>query len=101
VHGAFVADGALIDADALARTVRAARVPCIAVQGGADCVCPPQTAWALHRAWPEMELRLVANAGHSMYHPGITHELLCATDRLRELALEPADGWYEDPGGMR
>ena len=48
-----------------------------------------------------MELRLVAGAGHSMYHPAIAHELLCATDRLRELALEPDAGWYEDEAGMR
>jgi len=46
-------------------------------------VCPPSTAYALHRAWPEMELRLVANAGHSMYDPAITHELVAATDALR------------------
>jgi hypothetical protein len=30
-----------------------------------------------------MELRLVANAGHSMYDPAITHELVAATDALR------------------
>ena len=85
MHGAFVADGALIDADALARTVRAARVPCIAVQGGADCVCPPQTAWALHRAWPEMELRVCAAAGHSMYSAQLQAEVLRATDAFRTL----------------
>ena len=96
VHYGFLEDKALLEG-----VERIRHIPCVAVQGANDLICPPSTALELHRAWPEMELRLVANAGHSMYHPGITHELLCATDRLRELALEPDDGWYEDPGGMR
>ena len=64
---------------------RIRQIPCVAVQGGADCECPPRTAWALHRAWPEMELRLVLDAGHSMYDPRITSELVKATDRFRDL----------------
>lgn len=63
-------------------TLRTAGVPCIAVQGQQDMVCPPGTAYALHQAWPEMRLRLVPNAGHSMYDPSIRHELLLATDAL-------------------
>ncbi|KAL0026450.1 hypothetical protein WJX79_010832 [Trebouxia sp. C0005] len=59
-------------------------IPCIAVQGRLDYVCPVVTAYDLHCEWPEMELRVVPNAGHSMYDSGITHELLEATDRLRK-----------------
>ena len=40
-------------------------------------------AWALHRAWPEADFRLVADAGHSAFEPGIVHELVQATDRFR------------------
>ena len=58
-------------------------IPCIAIQGQLDYVCPVVTAYDLHCEWPEMELRVVPNAGHSMYDAGITHELLEATDRLR------------------
>ena len=38
-------------------------------------------AWALHRAWPEAQLRIVPDAGHSALEPGITAELVAATDR--------------------
>ena len=41
--------------------------------------------WDLHRAWPEAELRIVADAGHAMTETGIVHELVAATERLRRL----------------
>eukprot|EP00747_Dinoflagellata_sp_TGD_P008251 gnl/TRDRNA2_/TRDRNA2_117881_c1_seq2.p1 gnl/TRDRNA2_/TRDRNA2_117881_c1~~gnl/TRDRNA2_/TRDRNA2_117881_c1_seq2.p1 ORF type:complete len:457 (-),score=54.46 gnl/TRDRNA2_/TRDRNA2_117881_c1_seq2:34-1299(-) len=60
-----------------------AGISCTAVQGGLDFICPPRTALDLHEAWPEMHLRVVLNAGHSMYHPKIMAELVNATDALR------------------
>jgi hypothetical protein len=35
------------------------------VQGRYDLVCPPQTAYDLHEAWPEATLCWVPDAGHS------------------------------------
>jgi proline iminopeptidase len=61
---------------------RIRHIPAIIVQGRYDVVCPAESAWALHRAWPEAELRLIGAAGHSMSEPGITDALLEATDRL-------------------
>jgi len=58
-------------------------IPAVNVQGRYDVVCPMETAWALHRAWPEAGSRLVPDAGDSSCDPGITHELLGATDRFR------------------
>lgn len=66
------------------------QIPCIAVQGRLDYVCPVVTAYDLHCAWPEMELRVVPGAGHSMYDDAIKHELLDATDRLRKLPVKKA-----------
>jgi len=45
-------------------------------------VCPMRSAWDLHRAWPEAELRIVPDAGHSAFEPATTRELVAATDRL-------------------
>jgi proline iminopeptidase len=39
-----------------------------------------RSAWDLHRAWPEADLRVVDDAGHSAFEPGITRELVRATD---------------------
>ena len=58
-------------------------IPGVIVQGRYDVVCPLESAWALHRAWPEAELKIVPDAGHSASEPGIVHELVTATDRFR------------------
>ncbi|WP_437980045.1 prolyl aminopeptidase [Sorangium sp. So ce117] len=62
---------------------RIRHIPTVIVQGRYDVVCPPESAWALHRAFPESDLRIVADAGHSAMEPGILHELVEATDRFR------------------
>jgi proline iminopeptidase len=42
------------------------------------------SAWELHRAWPEAELQIIPDAGHSATEPGIISALVDATDRFRE-----------------
>jgi proline iminopeptidase len=61
---------------------RIRHLPAVIVQGRHDVVCPMMTAWELHRAWPEADFRVVANAGHSAFEVGITDELVRATDRF-------------------
>jgi proline iminopeptidase len=58
-------------------------IPTVIVQGRYDVVCPMESAWALHRAFPEADLRVVPDAGHSAFEPGNLHELILATDRFR------------------
>ncbi|WP_034727444.1 alpha/beta fold hydrolase, partial [Bacteriovorax sp. BSW11_IV] len=55
-------------------------IPGIIVQGRYDVVCPPESAWELHKAWPEAKFVMVADAGHSLSEHGITHALIEATD---------------------
>ena len=61
---------------------RIRHIPAVIVQGRYDVVCPLRSAWDLHRAWPEADLRIVQDAGHSAFEPGILHQLLEATDRF-------------------
>jgi proline iminopeptidase len=82
MHGAFLLEQPLL---AHVAGLRSSQLPCIAVQGCSDRVCPPATALDLQMEWPEVELVLVPGAGHSHYDPGITHELLEATDRMLAL----------------
>lgn len=78
----FVNKGFLQSEDQLLRNVdRIRHIPCVIVQGRYDVVCPMQSAWDLHKAWPEADFKIVADAGHSAFEPGITHELVSATDR--------------------
>jgi proline iminopeptidase len=60
-------------------------LPCTIVHGRYDVVTPVKNAWDLSRAWPEADLRLVADAGHAMTEPGIIHELVGATRRYASL----------------
>ncbi len=55
-------------------------IPTIIVQGRYDVVCPAESAWELHRAFPEAEFHLIADAGHSLSEKGITDALIKATD---------------------
>jgi proline iminopeptidase len=58
-------------------------IPAVIVQGRYDVVCPMRSAWDLHRAWPQADLRITPECGHSALEPGNTHELIMATDRFR------------------
>jgi len=78
VNRAFLADDEL-----LANVGRIRHLPCTVVQGRYDIVCPPVTADALARAWPEAECIMVADAGHSVREPGITRELVAAVRRMQ------------------
>jgi proline iminopeptidase len=79
----FVNRGFLKRDDQLLRDVRRIRhIPAVIVQGRYDIVCPMRSAWALHRAWPEADLRIVPDAGHSAFEHGIVSELITATDRF-------------------
>jgi proline iminopeptidase len=87
----FVNKGFMRREDQLLRGVRRIRnLPAVIVQGRYDVVCPLQTAWDLHRAWPEADFRIVPDAGHSALEPGITHELVSATDRYAGIRAKRA-----------
>ena len=73
----FLEEGELLrNVDALAG------IPGIIVQGRHDICTPPGAAWALKKAWPEADLWIVPDAGHSDGEPGIVDGLVRATDKL-------------------
>jgi proline iminopeptidase len=79
----FVNKGFLRREDQLLRGVRRIRhIPAVIVQGRYDVVCPMQTAWDLHRVWPQAAFQVIADAGHSALEPGNTDALVRATDRF-------------------
>ncbi len=77
VHQGWLEEGQLIrDAHKLAD------IPGVIVQGRYDIACPAQTAWALHRAWPQADFHMVEGAGHAYNEPGILAQLMAATNRF-------------------
>ncbi|HYU14742.1 MAG TPA: prolyl aminopeptidase [Candidatus Acidoferrum sp.] len=79
----YFANGAFLETeDQLLRDVgRIRHIPATIVQGRYDVICPARSAWDLHRAWPEAELMLVPDAGHSALDPANTRALVAATDK--------------------
>ena len=55
-------------------------IPGVIVHGRYDMICPPLNAWELHQAWPQAELRMIADAGHAASERGIVEALVTATD---------------------
>jgi proline iminopeptidase len=76
VHGAFFER----ENQLLEDLVRIHHLPVVIIQGRYDVVCPMQSAFELHRAWPGSRLVIVPDAGHSANEPGITSTLVEATD---------------------
>ncbi len=78
----FVNNAFLEPNQLLAGAHHLADIPGVIVQGRYDLVCPMQSAWELHQAWPKAELKLTPDAGHSALEPGIRSALVEATDRF-------------------
>ncbi|MEO8136030.1 MAG: prolyl aminopeptidase, partial [Betaproteobacteria bacterium] len=78
VHRIFLPQGSLLQDLAPIR-----HLPCSIIQGRYDVVCPPVSAFELKAAWPDAELIIVPDAGHSAWEPGITSALVGALERIK------------------
>jgi proline iminopeptidase len=67
---------------------RIRNIPTVIVQGRYDVVCPLTSAWDLHRAFPEAQLNIIPDAGHSISEPGIIDALVRATDKFGTFRVE-------------
>lgn len=89
----FVNDAFLEPNQLLRDMQKIAHLPGIIVHGRYDAICPLDNAWALHQAWPNSELQIIRDAGHSAAEPGITDALMRAAEHMarRLLDLPPED----------
>ena len=74
------------DAWLLEQAPRLRGIPCRIAQGRYDMCTPMKSAWDLKQAWPEAELEIIHDAGHSSLEPGIVDALIRATDWMAEKA---------------
>jgi proline iminopeptidase len=86
-HKAFFAR----DDELLRNAGRVRHIPGVIVQGRYDVVCPMESAWALHRAWPEAELIITPDSGHSAFDPPNSRALVAATDKFAGVPNRPFD----------
>ncbi len=61
-------------------------IPATIIQGRYDVICPIQTAYALHKLWPEAEYVVVPDGGHSALDPAIRSRLIEATEHFKTFA---------------
>lgn len=78
IQDCFLAPGQL-----LAAVPRLRSIPCRIVQGRRDRVCPPAAAIALAAQWPQCDLEIVEDGGHSAFAPAMCKRLIEAVAALQ------------------
>ena len=61
---------------------RIRHIPSFAVHGRYDIVCSVKNLIDLAEKWPELDTVISPDSGHSSHEPGITRELVAATNRI-------------------
>jgi len=82
VNEGFMRQGQILDVQEIDK-IR--HIPCIVVQGRYDVVCPATTAYALKKVWPEIEMHIVPDAGHSARETGTEKLLVQAANKFADL----------------
>ncbi|WP_417583494.1 prolyl aminopeptidase [Nitrincola sp.] len=77
MNGCFMRPGQLLD-----EAHKLQDIPITLVHGRYDVVCPIEQAFALQQRLPHAEFNIIRDAGHSAFEPGITDNLIRATDRF-------------------
>lgn len=86
VNSGFISENQILD-DAH----KLANIPGTIVHGRYDTVCPLDNAYDLQSAWPDSELHIIRDAGHSALEPSISDALVKATNELAELLSGKGD----------
>ena len=77
--GFFPRDGWLLEKENIDK-IR--HIPCCIVQGRFDVVCPARSAYDLHKAFPESELKITLSC-HSQFEPNNRSQLVKNTNRFK------------------
>ena len=78
-HDIFLPENALLNNIGKIR-----HLPGFVVQGRYDAVCPIVSAHDLKQSWSELEYKIIADAGHSAWEPGISAALIEATEKFKK-----------------
>lgn len=90
----FMHDGFIDDNQILNNMANIQHIPGMIIHGRYDMVCPLDNAVALYELWPESELKIIRDAGHSSREPSIVDALVRATQefahRIEKDLTDPA-----------
>lgn len=79
-NGCFLQEGQLLN-----NTDKIAHIPTIIVNGRYDLICPPITAYKLHKKLPKSKLWIIEEAGHSASEPEIEAALVRAAREFENI----------------
>ncbi|KIO17932.1 hypothetical protein M407DRAFT_246609, partial [Tulasnella calospora MUT 4182] len=85
VNGGFMREGQLLEKQGIDR-IR--HIPTVIIQGRYDVVCPARSAYDLKKVFPEAELTIVPDAGHSAREIPTNKLLTEAADGFRDLTRD-------------
>ncbi|WP_431474675.1 prolyl aminopeptidase [Marinobacter sp. KM021] len=85
VNQAFLAPDQIVR-----NAARLSGIPGVIVHGRYDMVCPLDNALELSLAWPEADLRIIRDAGHSASEPAIVDALIRAVEDVVSQTDSPA-----------
>jgi proline iminopeptidase len=86
LHAHYCAHRMFLDDEQLLQHLgRIAHLPAIIVQGRQDVICPPFSAYRLHRAWPGSRLHIIPGAGHSPTDPPLRNALVNAARQFQRV----------------
>ncbi|HWQ95161.1 MAG TPA: prolyl aminopeptidase [Gammaproteobacteria bacterium] len=80
----FVNDSFLAPDQIVCDAHRLHTIPGVIVHGRYDIVCPLESAWDLHKAWPQAEFKIIPGAGHAASEKGITDALMRAAEDMAQ-----------------
>jgi len=84
----YFVNNAFMKTDQILKDIsRITHIPAVIVHGRYDVVCPLESAWELHKAWPQADFNIIANAGHSASEKGIIDALVKATHDMSAALL--------------
>lgn len=87
----YFMNNAFLEPDQIVRDAhKLADIPGVIVHGRYDMVCPLENALALSRAWPEADMRIIRDAGHSASEPAIVDALMRGVEEVVAKSRERA-----------
>jgi proline iminopeptidase len=92
IEAHYFVNNAFMEPDQIIKNAdRLAGIPGIIIHGRYDMVCPLDNATELHDAWPDAQLHIIRDAGHSSHEPSIVDALVKATNEMVKMLGNEGD----------
>lgn len=92
IEAHYFINDAFLEPDQIVRDAsRLSGIPGVIIHGRYDMVCPLDNAFELQKAWPDAELQIIREAGHSSSEAGIVDALVRATEAMARTLLHEED----------